>query len=174
MPVKKDGEFIFPLKESYEKTRNTVAVPTQSDTGAKADSNEHPHEVQMIDSHQTTSPLNIESDKLNDMSPVLIENDSGPKGGGEDKLSEQNEETETIELAPQETNATATAHKPMVGFDESYGLKTRKKKGSQRPPDIPGVVWVSLSPKQRQECIDSYQRTGSGWPKRRQAHLLTT
>jgi hypothetical protein len=29
--------------------------------------------------------------------------------------------------------------------DECYGLFTGRKKGSQRPPDTPGIVWVSMT-----------------------------
>ena len=81
MPVKKDGDFIFPLKESYEKSRNTISAPNTSDEGVGRQGDD-PQEVQEKD-FPNASTSKEESDKLNDMSPIPIE-DSGPKEGGED------------------------------------------------------------------------------------------
>ena len=98
------------------------------------------------------------------MSPVPINiDDSGPKEGGEDRNVLQKEEKETNHSNTDEKTTNAK-----VGYDESYGIKTRKKKNSQRPPDIPGVVWASLSSKLRQESIELYKKTGSGWPEKKQ------
>jgi len=65
-----------------------------------------------------------------------------------------------------------------VGYDESYGIRTRRKKGSKRPPDIPGVIWSTLGDKGQKEAIANYERTGFGWPKEpkgtvAQMHLCT-
>ena len=161
-PVMKDGAFVFPLKERYEQLRNTVSVPSKSDKSAERPDADEPQEDEAKDS-SATSTSKQESDKLNDMSPIPIEDDSGPKEGGEDKTDLQKEEKEEAPEAQQEKTT-----KDNAGFDESFGMKTRKKKGSQRPPDIPGVVWVTMSPKQRQVCIQNYERTGFGWPAKEQ------
>jgi hypothetical protein len=89
MPVKKDGDFIFPFKESYEKSRNTISVPNTSDKGVERQGDE-PQEVKK-EEFPNASTSNEESDKLNDMSPIMIE-DSGPKEGGEDSNQFQKED----------------------------------------------------------------------------------
>ena len=140
-------------RKVMRKNRNTVSVLNTSDKSVERQGDD-PQEVKENE-FPKTSPSIQESDKLDDMSPIPIE-DSGPKEGGEDKTELQKEETE-----PKSKTQEKEEQKPTKeSHDESYGLLTRKKKGSQRPPDIPGVVWVSMSPKQRQQCIEDYKRTG--------------
>ena len=43
--------------------------------------------------------------------------------------------------------------KPYVGETEAFGMVTRNKKGSNRPPDIPGVVWSTLTAKSKRIAI---------------------
>ena len=57
---------------------------------------------------------------------------------------------------------------PYVGSTTAAGVETRNYKGSSRPPDIPGVIWQTLSLKGRKVAIESYKRTGFGRPKEEQ------
>ena len=156
IPAKtKDGEFIFPLKEEYEKRRNVVSASSSSDkTIAQTVSGE----VQ----------LNAKSSEAFDVPPQVsdqsmqtkVVNDAGP--------IDERGNTEQIEEAPQaETEIThaKTDTKPQVGFDESIGKKTSHYKGSSRPPDIPGEIWAMMTPKNRQIAKDRYAKTGYGFPK---------
>jgi len=55
--------------------------------------------------------------------------------------------------------------RPHVNSTTAAGVETRNYKGSTRPPDIPGVIWQTLSLKGRKVAIENYKRTGYGWPK---------
>jgi RNA:NAD 2'-phosphotransferase (TPT1/KptA family) len=161
----KDGKFIFPLKEQYEKLRRTPKVPKLSDKGNKEDSeDEEPESKDRTENPFDVPPIISESDNKSTVSKDIIsgkskdkdKEDSGPKQGGD--IQDAGESTAT-------SSNPKKSSRPLVGYDESYGFKTRRKSDSERPWDVPGESWKLMKRPEKDEAIANFKRTGYGWPK---------
>ena len=138
-----EGEYTFPLKDRYEKLRTTVPIKSDKHIPIEEQGGEDNKEIE--NPFELPDVIKV-SDENKDMSLQPIPIDSGPTRD-EGTTDDPPPAAETSENSAEPKGEAETKEK--IGYDESYGMFTRKKKGSQRPPDIPGVVWQSFHRNQK-------------------------
>ena len=168
---KENGAFIFPLKENYEKARVTIEQPAESDDDDATERVEKAFEEleAALEETEFDVPPESQSDNKNDASSTnkLPHEAKGPtetggdttSGAAPDVIADPSSSTKQTKPSDQDK----TTH---VGTTEAFGMTTRNYRGSQRPPDIPGVVWATFPKKAREEAIANYKEHGYGlWPR---------
>lgn len=169
--IKEDGKFVFPLKSSYEKARHEVLVPeSKSDHHAEGPDEEEPADEETEDLDSFDVPPIEESGEQNDASNKQT-HDSGPKPNGESTTNisqpantSSPTDPSTLDVASTDkAKVKAKARKEPAGYSIAYGEITRNKANSERPPDIPGVIWRTLRRKEKDENIRLYKERGWAW-----------
>ncbi len=171
IPVKKDGSFVFPLKDNYDKAKLNPPAPQSSDDNAT--DLQHVEQRQDEHSHIEETPFDVPPIHDTSDNPDLDASDSNPKvedKGPTDPADTGNTaDTTKHQLEDYRPDVDHTSKKshlekpPYVGSTTALGETTRNYKGSKRPPDIPGVLWRTLSKKERDQAHESFLKTGYGW-----------
>jgi len=162
MVNKIDGEFIFPLKSTYEAARYIIETPSLSDITAKEQVDDSDTRVHTSEDNAFDVPQNIESDKTNLIAQSVHDDEQTC--------------VDTTKPNPGITPSSTTAAPdriPYVGSSTAMGETTRNYKGSKRPPDIPGVIWRTFSQKERKLTHENYLQTGFGWQPKESAGVVT-
>jgi len=162
IPIKIDGDFVFPLKANYEKARNTIKeiTPQSSDNKAQEpDDDNKDQDKTSEDSPFDVPPTLNESDTQNDASEQNT-NDSAPKSTGE---ATSTPVADTVPSSETAARKGLSGRRTYVGSTTACDVTTRNYKGSKRPPDIPGVIWQTLSKKAKASAHESFLKTGYGW-----------
>ena len=80
------------------------------------------------------------------------------RGSGDPAEDPGGEEVEMIEVIDPKTGETVMIPKTDSSYYSASGYKTRKYKGSSKPPDVPSFLWKAASKAEREKEIKRWER----------------